>query len=124
MSLTEGDQVLYRGQRYEVCDITLSGVFVHLACGTSSKGALYDFWAPAECCKPAPPKSNRVSKPRGERIVDDHLSDLVSGMSLEELYEFAAEKLEQPVDDLYTKYLHLNVGMQAMNLRNRLRRVV
>ena len=119
-----GDQVLYRGQRYKVYDTTMSGMFAHLAAGTGSRGSAYDFWAPTACLKIAPARSTRKSKPRGERIVNDHLSDLVSGMTLDELYKFAAERLELDVMILMTKYGHLNPGMQAMNLRNRLRRVV
>lgn len=40
---------------------------------------------------------------------------------LNELYQRAAKLLDTPVADLRKKYEHLNRGLQAMNLRNRLR---
>lgn len=39
----------------------------------------------------------------------------------DELYARAAKLLDIPEDDLRKKYGHLNPGLQAMNLRNRLR---
>lgn len=40
---------------------------------------------------------------------------------LTELYTRASRLLETPLADLVEKYQHLNNGLQAMNLRNRLR---
>lgn len=40
---------------------------------------------------------------------------------LEELYRRAAKAMELTVTELHTRYGHLNPGLQAMNLRNRLR---
>lgn len=40
---------------------------------------------------------------------------------LEDLYTRAAKLLEVPEDELQARYSHLNRGLQAMNLRNRLR---
>jgi hypothetical protein len=40
---------------------------------------------------------------------------------LTELYKRAAKLLDVPVDELRERYSHLNKGLQAMNLRNRLR---
>lgn len=41
--------------------------------------------------------------------------------ALVELYERAAKAMETTTEDLQTRYGHLNPGLQAMNLRNRLR---
>ena len=40
---------------------------------------------------------------------------------LDDLYIRAAKLLEVPEDDMRARYSHLNRGLQAMNLRNRLR---
>lgn len=44
-----------------------------------------------------------------------------ASQDLLDLYDRAARLLKVPVDDLQEKYKHLNNGLQAMNLRNRLR---
>lgn len=47
--------------------------------------------------------------------------DPKSELALSELYVRAAKLLELPEPELRKKYAHLNRGLQAMNLRNRLR---
>lgn len=59
--------------------------------------------------------------------VSKHSGDIVAtalvGLTIEETYAIAAEALDTTVDELEAKYGHLNVGMQRMNLGNRIRGV-
>lgn len=51
----------------------------------------------------------------------DIVAESLDGFTVEETYRVAAELTDTPVKDLQTKYGHLNVGMQRMNLGNRIR---
>lgn len=51
----------------------------------------------------------------------DSLARRLEGKSLDEVYMIASEELEISIEVLKNKYKHLNVGMQRMNLGNRMR---
>jgi hypothetical protein len=51
----------------------------------------------------------------------DEFALQLAEMTLMEIYSYASLRLGVSVDDLQTKYGHLNKGMQRMNLGNRLR---
>lgn len=51
----------------------------------------------------------------------DATAEALDGFTVEETYRVAAELTDTPVKELQTKYGHLNVGMQRMNLGNRIR---
>lgn len=55
---------------------------------------------------------------------DDELAQKLRGLSIDEVYKHAAAVLKEPEADLRAKYAHLNVGMQRMNLGNRMRAAV
>lgn len=52
---------------------------------------------------------------------DDDLARKLRGKDLDEVYALASAKLKEPVAALKRKYSGLNVGMQRMNLGNRMR---
>jgi hypothetical protein len=60
--------------------------------------------------------------------VSVHCGDAVAkkflGKSLDEIYPIVAKATEENEKDLRKKYAHLNVGMQRMNLGNKLRGVL
>jgi hypothetical protein len=51
----------------------------------------------------------------------DDLAEKLRGMELDEVYALASKKLEMPEKVLRQRYAKLNVGMQRMNLGNRMR---
>ena len=51
----------------------------------------------------------------------DDVAVATEGFSVEELATVASRMREIPAKELIAKYAHLNVGMQAMNLRNLIR---
>ncbi len=59
----------------------------------------------------------------GRRAVDsgDEIAAELRGMAIEDVYHEAADRLGTTVADLQEKYGHLNIGMQRMNLGNRIR---
>lgn len=61
--------------------------------------------------------------PSGRKTIDcnDEIGVELRGMAIDRVYEIAAERLETTVDALRSQYGHLNVGMQRMNLGNRIR---
>jgi hypothetical protein len=65
----------------------------------------------------------KVKSASGRNSLDcnDELARELRGMELAAIYKLAAQKLGESQRDLRARYKHLNVGMQAMNLRNRLR---
>jgi hypothetical protein len=54
----------------------------------------------------------------------DPVAEKLQGKDLEQVYEIAAKSLKVEVKELKAKYGKLNVGMQRMNLGNRLRKVL
>ena len=54
----------------------------------------------------------------------DAVAEKLAGKSLEDVYAFAAKTLKEDVKALQKKYEHLNVGMQRMNVGNKLRGLV
>lgn len=62
----------------------------------------------------------------GHASVDsnDDLAQKLRGLSIDEVYKHAADVLKEPEADLRAKYAHLNVGMQRMNMGNRMRAAV
>lgn len=54
----------------------------------------------------------------------DAIATKLRGKSLDDVYAFAAKALDEPEKELRAKYKHLNVGMQRMNLGNRVRAAV
>jgi hypothetical protein len=59
----------------------------------------------------------------GRKTIDigDATAELLRGKALYEIYRLAAAKLDEGEDGLRARYQHLNLGMQRMNLGNRLR---
>jgi len=55
--------------------------------------------------------------------IHDKLTEELRGKPLDELYNIAAARLNCSVVELHDKYSHLNNGLQAMSLRNRIRGV-
>jgi hypothetical protein len=64
-----------------------------------------------------------IKTPSGRRAMDcdDDISKALRGMDIDQVYATAALNLECPEDELRAKYGHLNIGMQRMNLGNRIR---
>ena len=56
--------------------------------------------------------------------IDDEVANLLRGLPMEEVYVMTANLLGVSKDSLVAKYEHLNVGMQRMNLGNRLRKAM
>jgi len=71
----------------------------------------------APCDTPPGPRPPR-RPPAGAH---DEVADALSGLTLDEMYEHAARGLGSTVEELRSRYGHLNKGMQRMNLGNRLR---
>ena len=61
--------------------------------------------------------------PTGRRTIDcaDDVAAKLRGLPIDEVYELAAQELGMDVVVLKANYGHLNVGMQRMNLGNRIR---
>jgi hypothetical protein len=59
----------------------------------------------------------------GRKTIDigDATAELLRGKSLDDVYKLAAKKLGEEEKALRERYQHLNLGMQRMNLGNRLR---
>lgn len=59
----------------------------------------------------------------GHASVDcnDPTAEKLRGKDLDAVYAIAAKTLKEPEADLRKRYKHLNVGMQRMNLGNRIR---
>lgn len=72
--------------------------------------------APATSHTPGRPE--RARRARGP--VDSTAKDL-QGLSLDEMYEYASPILGKTIEELKTKYGHLNPGLIRMNLGNRVR---
>lgn len=51
----------------------------------------------------------------------DDLAKKLAGKDLDAVYKLAAKTLDVPEKDLRSRYAKLNVGMQRMNLGNRMR---
>lgn len=51
----------------------------------------------------------------------DDLAKQLRGKTLDDVYKIAAKYTKEPETTLRAKYKHLNVGMQRMNLGNRIR---
>lgn len=54
----------------------------------------------------------------------DEIAQALDGFTVEEIRAVASKMTDTPVKELTAKYEHLNVGMQIMNLRNRIRGAV
>jgi hypothetical protein len=54
----------------------------------------------------------------------DDVAQITDGFTVEELAAVTSKMRDIPANDLLDKYDHLNVGMQAMNLRNLIRGAV
>jgi hypothetical protein len=54
----------------------------------------------------------------------DPVAEALDGFTVEEIRSVASRMCDIPVKELTEKYEHLNVGMQIMNLRNRIRGAV
>ncbi len=54
---------------------------------------------------------------------NDDIAQKLAGKTLDEVYAMTAKIVEVPVAELKAKYGHLNLGMQRMNLGNRIRGV-
>lgn len=67
-----------------------------------------------------------VRTPAGRRTLDcaDDISVQLRGLSITEVYDEASKVLGESVEGLKSQYEHLNIGMQRMNLGNRIRGAV
>lgn len=54
----------------------------------------------------------------------DAIAEALDGFTVEEIRSVASKMTDTPAKELEAKYEHLNVGMQIMNLRNRIRGAV
>ena len=70
--------------------------------------------------------SEDVKTACGRPAIDnnDKVAADLRGKDLEAVYKAASKHLKVSVADLVAKYKHLNVGMQRMNLGNRMRKVL
>ena len=68
----------------------------------------------------APKEPKAPPEPR-PKVGNDEIAQLMKGLGLDEMYAMAQDKLGTPQTTLKARYGHLNPGLQAMNLRNRLR---
>lgn len=64
--------------------------------------------------------------PSGRRTIDcaDPVAEKLRGMDMEQVYVAAAETLNTTAEELKERYKHLNIGMQRMNIGNRIRGAV
>lgn len=64
-----------------------------------------------------------IKTPTGRRTIDcaDEVAQGLRGADIDTVYAQAAETLEIAEADLRSQYGHLNIGMQRMNLGNRIR---
>lgn len=64
-----------------------------------------------------------IKTPTGRRTIDcaDEVAQALRGADIDTVYAQAAEALEIAEADLRNQYGHLNIGMQRMNLGNRIR---
>ncbi len=64
-----------------------------------------------------------IKTPTGRRTIDcaDDVATALRGADIDAVYLNAAQTLGTSVDELRTQYGHLNIGMQRMNLGNRIR---
>lgn len=60
---------------------------------------------------------------KAKSVIDngDDVASLLRGRSLDEVYKVVAKQTKLAESDLRSRYEHLNVGMQRMNLGNKLR---
>ena len=56
--------------------------------------------------------------------IDDKVAKMLRGSDVKEMYQIAAKALGEPVRALQKQYGHLNIGMQRMNLGNRMRKAL
>jgi hypothetical protein len=56
--------------------------------------------------------------------IDDEVANMLRGKTLPQIYHIVAKKLKVTEESLTAKYTHLNIGMQRMNLGNRLRKAL
>lgn len=64
-----------------------------------------------------------VTKVDKRRLIDngDPIATKLRGLDLDAVYALCAKETETPEKELRERYQHLNVGMQRMNLGNKLR---
>jgi hypothetical protein len=69
---------------------------------------------------------HEIKTPSGSKVldVDDEAAKLLRGMDLEKIYDLVAEACGVSKSELKKKYAKLNLGMQRMNLGNKLRAVL
>lgn len=56
--------------------------------------------------------------------IDDKVAKMLRGTDLKEMYAIAAKALGTSARSLKAQYSHLNIGMQRMNLGNRMRKAL
>ncbi len=56
--------------------------------------------------------------------IDDDVARMLRGTDSKEMYDVAANMLNESPKSLQSQYGHLNVGMQRMNLGNRMRKAL
>ena len=66
-------------------------------------------------------KENKTSGGHVSVNNGDEIAQKLLGKDLDQVYAMAAKALKEDEADLRSKYGHLNVGMQRMNLGNRMR---
>jgi len=63
----------------------------------------------------------KTSSGRKHLDINDATAEKLREKTLDQVYTFAAKALDEPEKELRARYANLNVGMQRMNLGNRIR---
>jgi len=143
-ALVAGQSVWYRDQRYWIAKAPASWdetSYVHITDVAVRPGAPLDlkstyFAVHADLVEVAPvrgkaympqPTKQKLEteqrmKESGLRDIGDQVAEALRGKTLDDAYKIAAKWLGARIDELKSKYGHLNPGQQRMNLGNRMRR--
>jgi hypothetical protein len=143
-ALVAGQSVWYREERYWIAKAPKTWeetCYVHITDVPVRPGAPLDlksthFAVHADLVEPAPvrgkaympqPTKQKLEteqrmKESGLRDIGDQVAEALRGKDLEQAYKIAAKWLGAGVNELKSKYGHLNPGQQRMNLGNRMRR--
>lgn len=79
---------------------------------------------PADLTKYHVDKEKKTANGNPSVDSNDKVAVMLRGKDLESVYQVVAKQTEETVPALKAKYKHLNVGMQRMNLGNKLRGVL
>lgn len=142
-SLTRGDSVWYRNERWYIeCAPADWSESAHIRItdkpvipNKEQDNHRTTFYVHADCVEIAPTRGTRYDKQTtfaqeerkvraqaGQRDIGDEIAQMLrSASSLDDTYTIAARFLRVPEDELRQRYGHLNPGQQRMNLGNKMR---